>query len=96
MAKSIKSVGIKELKDQASSVIDEVERRRSVFSVTRNNREVARIVPVTEDPFQRLKESGRVASLPKQSWESFELDKPKGRRSASAAIRAISKDRDEG
>ena len=43
----VKTVGIKELKDQASAIVESVQRTGKPVTVTKNNREVARIVPIT-------------------------------------------------
>jgi prevent-host-death family protein len=85
----IKQVGIKELKDRASSIVDEVEKKRKPFIITRNNKPVARIVPIVSDlaiekggdsdffksANEALKEMGRVSRLPKQEWASLGLKK---------------------
>jgi prevent-host-death family protein len=99
-----KHVGIKELKDRASSIIDEVEEKRKPITITRNNKEVARIVPMNcglnpKDLFrsvnEQLKELGRISQLPKQEWRSLKLKKISAAENDSIAIRAISEDRDE-
>jgi prevent-host-death family protein len=107
----IKHVGIKELKDRASAIVDEVEQKRKPFIVTRNNKPVARIIPIVSDlaatdsddffksANEALKEMGRVSRLPRLEWESLNLKKVSTPTIESEAdlqaIRAISEDRDE-
>jgi prevent-host-death family protein len=53
-------IGIRQLKNEASSLIDQVE-RGEVLTVTRRGKPVARIVPVGMPPgIAQLVESGRV------------------------------------
>jgi prevent-host-death family protein len=87
------SIGIKELKDQASSVIDEVQRRRRPVVITRNSRQVARIVPIETDPGLKLKELGLIALEPRESWGTLKLNPLK--LDATAAVRAIGADRED-
>jgi antitoxin (DNA-binding transcriptional repressor) of toxin-antitoxin stability system len=54
------SVGIKELKDHASEIIALVQRTGQIVSVTRNQQEVARIMPVPADAHERLIAPGLV------------------------------------
>ncbi len=86
-------VGIKELKDRASSIIDQVERKRQSVTITRNNREVARIVPAETDDLQRLMDLGLVARPALHKWKDLVLE-PVGV-DAREAIEAIIRDRDE-
>jgi prevent-host-death family protein len=88
-------VGIKELKDKASSIIDAVERHGEAVSITRNNREVARIIPAAQEPLQRLIESGRIASIPRLKWDAVEIKKLKVAKNADKAIASIISDRGE-
>jgi prevent-host-death family protein len=101
-----KQVGIKELKDQASSIVDSVEKDRKQVIITRNNRPIAKIVPITSAPTatdkdffksanEYLKEMGRISKIPKHDWSSLNLKKISAPNSDSVAIRAISEDRDE-
>jgi prevent-host-death family protein len=85
------SVGIRELKDQASSIIEQVRRSGSSLAVTRNNKEVARIVPVTQASIEDLVASGLFTAPPRASWREMVLE-PLGT-DASAAIAAIQTDR---
>ena len=89
-----KSVGIKELKDRASEIIATVQRTRRAISVTKNNEEVARIIPIPRSPHERLiaaglllagPEPGSLADLPVRGPET----------DASPAIRAILEDREQ-
>lgn len=56
-------VGIKELKDQASSLVDGVERRGEVIQITKNGRPVAKLIPIPKEapPVETFDE--RAASL---------------------------------
>ena len=94
--KPSRSIGIKELKDRASSIVEDVLQTQQPFTITRNNREVARIVPIdspSSDPLQTLKDMGMIASLPKQSWKDFKL--PGLGIDAKEVIEAIRAERDE-
>jgi prevent-host-death family protein len=99
VATMAKSVGIKELKDRASSIVDEVEKKKKAVTITRNNKEVARIVPVTSgdlnpsDLLVLLKDAGRVSQIPILSLKSLKLKKIQT--GDESAIRAITEDRDE-
>ncbi len=90
-----KSVGIKELKDHASEIIATVQRTGRAISITKSNHEVARIVPISIDPYERLIASGLVKSGAKPRPLS-ELQLEPLAKDASPAIRAILKDREEG
>jgi len=48
------SVGIKELKDRASEIVALVHGTGQIVSITRNQQEVARIMPVPADAHERL------------------------------------------
>jgi prevent-host-death family protein len=92
------SVGIKELKDQASAIVESVQRSRRPVVITKNNREVARIVPVSlpasaEGIRQRLADLGLLASFPRMSLKDLQLERVS--LDASAAIAAIIEDRGE-
>jgi prevent-host-death family protein len=63
--KSKGSVGIKELKDRASEIIAFVQRTGQTISVTKNEQEVARIMPVPVDDRERLIAAGLVQPGPK-------------------------------
>ncbi|MBI3939389.1 MAG: type II toxin-antitoxin system Phd/YefM family antitoxin [Acidobacteria bacterium] len=86
-------VGIKELKDKASAVIDSVVRSGRPVTITKNRREVARIVPSDQDLYARLSECGLIAQRRKSDWKSLKLERI-GKTSAPA-IESISSDRDE-
>src|SRR5437870_13308916 len=59
------SVGIKELKDRASEIIALVQRTGQAVSITKNQQEVARIMPVPADARERLITAGLVQPGPK-------------------------------
>ena len=91
------SVGIKELKDRASAIVDRVQRTRQPITVTKNNRDVARLVPISEnatDSFlERLAQVGLVARPAQGLWEDLKLE-PIGM-DASIAVAAIIEERGE-
>ena len=96
MARS--SVGIKELKDQASAIVEGVQKTRKSVVITKNNRDVARIVPISpQDSSEglrlKLEELGLLASAPRLSLKELVLEKVT--LSASQAVAAIRADRDE-
>lgn len=90
-----KSVGIKELKDRASEIIASVQRTGQAVSITKNNQEVAKIIPIPRSPRERLIAAGlltpgaRPAPLAELKLEGPRVD-------ASPAIAAILEDRDQG
>jgi prevent-host-death family protein len=86
------SVGIKELKDSASSIVEEVQHHRRPVTITKNGRAVARIVPIQADHRQKLEDLGLIISVPRESWETLDLDRLG--LDASSAIESISADRE--
>jgi antitoxin (DNA-binding transcriptional repressor) of toxin-antitoxin stability system len=88
------SVGIKELKDRASEIIALVERTRQIVSITRNQQEVARIMPVPAGAHERLIAAGLVQAGPKPHLLS-ELKLKQLAPDASRAIDSIVRDREE-
>src|SRR5258708_35792707 len=60
-----RSVGIKELKDRASEIVSAVERTGLSVSITRNNQEVAKIMPIPSRPHERLVAAGVLRPRPK-------------------------------
>lgn len=89
-----RSVGIKELKDRASEIIATIQRTGRSITISKNNQEVARIIPIPKDPHERLVASGLVRPGPKPRPLS-ELRLEKLATDASPAIRAILQDREE-
>ena len=88
------SVGIKELKDRASEIVAMVERTGRAVSITKNNREVARIMSIPSDPHEQLVAAGLIRPGPKpRSLSGLKLERPPA--DASSAIRAILEDREE-
>jgi prevent-host-death family protein len=53
-----KSVGIKELKNRASEIVATVQRTGEAVSITKNNEEVAKIIPIPKSPRERLMAAG--------------------------------------
>ncbi|MGK5083440.1 type II toxin-antitoxin system prevent-host-death family antitoxin [Bdellovibrionota bacterium FG-1] len=88
------SVGIKELKDHASEIIATVQRTGRAISITKSSHEVARIVPISVDPYERLVASGLVKPGQKPRPLS-ELRLKVLASDSSDAIRAILQDREE-
>jgi len=88
------SVGIKELKDRASEIITFVQRTGQTISITRNEQEVARIMPVPADARERLIAAGLVQPGPKPLALS-KLNLKALTADASPAIAAIVSDREE-
>ena len=89
-----RSVGIKELKDQASEIIATVQRTGRDVSITKNNQEVARITAIPTEPHERLVAAGLVRPGPKPRPLS-ELKLAPLTADASPAIRAILRDREQ-
>lgn len=90
-----RSVGIKELKDRASEIIATVQRTGQSVSITKNNQEVAEIIPIPKSARERLIAAGLLrpgAQPPPLAGLKFEGPKM----DASPAIAAILEDRDQG
>ena len=88
------SVGIKELKDRASEIIALVRRTGQTVSITRNQQEVARIMPVPVNAHERLIAAGLVEPGPKPRLLS-ELELKPLVSDASPAIGIIVRDRED-
>lgn len=89
------SVGIKELKDRASEIVATVQRTGRAISITKNNREVARIMPIPTNPHEQLVAAGLIRSGPKpRPLSALKLERVPA--DASPAVRAILRDREEG
>ena len=88
------SVGIKELKDRASEIIALVQRTGRAVSITKNQQEVARIMPVPVDAREHLIAAGLLEPGPKPLPLS-ELQLKPLTSDASPAIGAIVRDREE-
>jgi prevent-host-death family protein len=88
-------VGIKELKDQASAIIQSVEKTGRPVLITRNNETVARIEPIaTQDPLQALCDAGVLKRASRKvDWLTFELSGAPI--DGSTALEAILADREE-
>ena len=89
------SVGIKELKDRASEIIALVQRTGQTVSITKNQQEVAMIMPVPADAQERLIAAGLIQPGPKPRLLSELKIKPLAS-DASPAIDIIVRDREEG
>lgn len=88
------SVGIKELKDRASEIIAGVQHTGRAVSITRNNQEVAKIIPIPRSSRERLIAAGLVRA-DAQAAPLGELKRKGPVADASAAIDAILEDRDQ-
>jgi prevent-host-death family protein len=89
-----KAVGIKELKDRASEIVATVQQTGRAVSITKNNREVARITPVPKDPRERLVAAGLFRPGPKlRPLSELTLTSPTA--DATPAIQAILRDREQ-
>jgi prevent-host-death family protein len=87
------SVGIKELKDRASEIVAAVQRTGRAVSITKNNREVARITPIPTDARERLVAAGLFRPGPRLR-PLAELKTPQTV-DATPAIQAILRDREQ-
>jgi prevent-host-death family protein len=89
-----RSVGIKELKDRASEIIAIVQRTGQAVSITKNNQEVAKIIPIPRSPHERLIAAGllRPGDQP-PPLAGLKLEGPAT--DASSAIQAILEDRNQ-
>lgn len=86
------TVGIKDLKDRASAIIALVRRTGQTVSITRNHKEVARIMPVPVNAHERLIAAGLVQPGPKPRLLA-ELTLEPLASDASPAIGVIVRDR---
>ena len=87
-----RSVGIEELKDRASEIIATVQRTGQAVSITNNNQEVAKIIPIPRSPRERLITAGLVRPGAKPpGLAGLRLQGPAV--DASRAIAAILEDR---
>jgi antitoxin (DNA-binding transcriptional repressor) of toxin-antitoxin stability system len=87
------SVGIKELKDRASEIVALVQRTGQIVSITRNQQEVARIMPVPVDAHERLIAAGLVPGPKPRLLSDLKLKHHTS--DASRAIDIIVRDREE-
>lgn len=89
-----KSVGIKELKDKASEIIAIVQSTGQPVSITKNNQEVAKLIPVPRSPRERLVAVGLLQpGAPPPPLAGLKLPASPG--DASPAIAAILDDREQ-
>ncbi len=86
-------IGIKELKDRASAVINSVVKSGRPITITKNNQEVAKIIPSEQDLYTRLADSGLIARRPRLGWKSLRLERIG--KSSLLAIQSISLDREQ-
>ncbi|HEY6348944.1 MAG TPA: type II toxin-antitoxin system prevent-host-death family antitoxin [Candidatus Angelobacter sp.] len=89
-----RSVGIKELKDRASEIIAIVQQTGQAVSITKNNQEVAKIIPIPRSPRERLIAAGLLPpGAQPPPLAGLKLTGPT--RDASPAIAAILEDRNQ-
>jgi prevent-host-death family protein len=89
-----RSVGIKELKDRASEIVAGVQQTGQAVSITKNNQQVAEIVPIPRSARERLIAAGLVQ--PGAQTPPLRQLKLKGPTiDASPAIAAILEDREQ-
>ncbi len=86
----MRRVGVRELRQQASKVLDEVK-AGAVVEVTERGEPVARIVPLRPDPWQALLESGRV-QVPIGPADLLNVEPFLGPGSASDALDELRRD----
>jgi len=94
-ASSSNSVGIKELKDQASSIIQSVIQTGKPVIITKNDKPVAKIEALGSetDFFERMAQLGLVFTPPQISFNSIQLrGEPMD---PTLALRAILEDRED-
>ncbi len=91
MAK-IKTVGIKELKDKASMIVQQVINSGQPVSITKNGRTVAQLVSVGGDTFSKLYQLGILLDRPQSSWRKLKLNKIG--LDATLAIKGITEERE--
>ncbi|MCM0605151.1 MAG: type II toxin-antitoxin system prevent-host-death family antitoxin [Xanthomonadaceae bacterium] len=95
MKKSQNSIGIKELKDQASSIVQLVRDTGKSVIITKNNLAIARIEPLRKtDYLQRLLDLGFISTTPTQKWNELVLEGPVSE--SSLAMQAIIDERESG
>ena len=86
-------VGIRELRDDASRLIDGVVKTGRPVTITNHGREVARLVPIAEGIEEKLREAGLVTTWGPSRWGSLKLERL--RRDATAAISTLRDERDD-
>lgn len=86
-------IGIKELKNHTSKIIDQVSRTKRTAVIHKNSRPVAKIEPLEGSGLTELEDLGILGPAPSQSWQSLHLHPINI--SASIAIQSISDDRDD-
>ena len=89
----MRNVGIRDLKDRASSIVQQVVRSKRAVVITRNNKKVARIVPLGSDVNEALADQGLVVRDAAAGFDDLVLVPL--RRDASGAITALASDRDD-
>ena len=92
-SKKTNTVGIKELKNKTSEIVQRVVRTKRPVTIRKNNRSIAQIIPLQEDMDQTLLDMDLLASKPAADWKTLRLHSVES--VADLAIQAISKDRDE-
>ena len=87
------SVGIKDLKNKTSEIVQTVIRTKRAITIRKNSRAVAQIIPLKDDLISQLQESDLLSSAPTSQWKDLKLNAVD--QSADAAIQAVIKDRED-
>lgn len=94
MAKKFHEVGIKQLKDDASALVDQVARTRRPVIVCRGKHRIARLVPYEADDIAELLLSTGLVSKPAtESWNTLKLEGAPSK--SSSALEALLREREE-
>ena len=88
-ASKIQSVGVRELRQDASRILKKVE-DGSVFEVTNHGVAVARLIPIQHSTYESLLEAGLISpSSGSSALKSGKLIKLPGKRPATDALKKI-------
>lgn len=90
---TFKKVGVRELKNKASELINYVLLQRHSVLISKNDKVVARLVPIEESTEGWFQDSGLLASAATNSWGDYQPIH--FRLKASRALKAIREDRDQ-
>lgn len=88
-----RKVGIRELRDDASRLIEGVQKTGRPVTITNHGREVARLVPITAGIEEKLREAGLLSAWGSSGWGALKLERL--RRDATSAIAALRDERDD-
>lgn len=85
------SYGIKELKDRASEIVQNVVGTGRPAVISKNDKDIAMIVPIQKDPIELFYGLGFIKRIPEDKWSTLKLIRIHS--NATAAIKAIVQDR---